>query len=285
MSLSISSVKNCSVPNESRLNTTCSLAKKVFFYLIGAASDLALLPAAGILALFACYKSNFDPKVHQVKKDKVPILFIHGNGYNEMQWVVGRHLLSKDQELGSMFSLNLDGLVTNQINNGIDDYALKVAIKIEEIKKLTNRNDIIFVVHSMGGLIGTYYTEYLSEKQNTKVDRIIAISTPWSGSPTLNALTKITEYFFPSLFKTPKRYKQMRNEDNFLDDLKNKAVFSKKTKYYSLYSTADGFVPGDSGKLNDDPNCNEEYSWMGHYMPMVAFSPWRKIHSWLKVPQ
>lgn len=281
------------LPSDSQLNISSSLsskengyksystAKKIAMYLVGAACDLALLPGAGILALFACFKSNFDPKVENVKKDKIPILFIHGNGYNEMQWVFGRYLLSKNKDLGSMFSLNLDGIVSNKPENGIDDYAKLIQYKIEQIKKVSGQSQVILVGHSMGGLVASYYTENL-KTNDVSVKKVIAISTPWSGSITLKFLTTITESFCPSVFKNQKRYQQMRGEENFLEELKSKALANSTTKYYSLYSTGDGFVSGNSGLLNSDHKNSKSYSWMGHYTPMVSLNAWNQVESWLK---
>lgn len=262
-----------------------SSAKTVFCFLTAAACDLALLPGAGLFILFAaCYKSNFDPKIHQIKKDKTPILFIHGNGYNEMQWVIGRRILSKDKSLGSLFSLNLDGLVTNKETHGIDDYAQKVAKKVEEIKKLTGRHDVDLVGHSMGGLVASYYTEYLSEAQNSRVTRVVTISTPWSPPIVLSQITELTKRCLPTLFNNQKRFQQMRGENGFLDDLKARALSNKKTVYFSLYSTADGIVPGNSGQLDENSGRTKSYQWMGHFTPMVSSSAWRHVASWLKAP-
>jgi pimeloyl-ACP methyl ester carboxylesterase len=273
------------LPKENWASKAYSSAKKVFFFLTAVACDLALLPGAGLFILFAaCYQSNFDPKIHQIKKDKTPILFIHGNGYNEMQWVVGRVLLSKDKSLGSMFSLNLDGLVTNKETHGIDDYAQKVAKKVEEIKKLTGRNDVDLVGHSMGGLVASYFTEHLSAAQNSRVTRVITISTPWAPPILLSQITELTKRWLPTLFTNQKRFQQMRGENGFLDDLKARALSNKKTVYFSLYSTADGIVPGNSGQLGEDPMRTKAYHWMGHYTPMVSFSAWRQVASWLKAP-
>ncbi|MBA3958593.1 MAG: alpha/beta hydrolase [Parachlamydiaceae bacterium] len=134
----------------------CTTIQKICSFLYSVSCDVLLIPGAGILTLFtSCYKS--DPTVHNIRKDKTPILFIHGNGYNEMQWVVGRYFLSKDKELGSMFSLRLDGLLSNKSENGIEEYAAKVAVKVQEIANLTGLNDVTLVGHSMGGLVAAHY--------------------------------------------------------------------------------------------------------------------------------
>lgn len=286
----ITQIANCfsseqqEIIKENKPSKAHSCAKKVFFFIVGAACDLALLPAAGLFALFAACKPNFGPKIHAIKKDQIPILFIHGNGYNEMQWVVGQMLLSKDKDLGSMFSLRLDGLVTNDPTKGIDNYAEKVGERVREIKNLTGRDDVILVGHSMGGLIAAYFTEHLAEVQKTKVDRVITISTPWAGSDLLRKLTEVTERWLPDLFKKPKRFRQMRGENGFLDELKIRALSNKATAYFCLYSTGDGFVSGENGNLGLDKQHTRAYSWMGHYTPTISPSVWQQVRTWLKAP-
>ncbi|MBA3958594.1 MAG: hypothetical protein H0X51_09430 [Parachlamydiaceae bacterium] len=77
----------------------------------------------------------------------------------------------------------------------------------------------------------------------------------------------------------------MRDDDNFLADLRNAAERSAH-RYYSLYSTADAFVPGNNGVLyyrrTENDSFSKEYSCHGHYTPMVSPSVWKQIQTWLK---
>src|SRR5262249_43601080 len=118
-------------------------------------------------------------------KDKVPILLIHGSRSNEAQWVVGRQFLKKE-EYGSVFSLNLDGLVSNDPKKGIEDYARKVSEKIAEIKARTGQNEVILIGHSMGCVVAGYYAEYLARSESTIVKHVISFASPWQGSPFLD---------------------------------------------------------------------------------------------------
>jgi pimeloyl-ACP methyl ester carboxylesterase len=261
--------------------------EKITCFALSILSDLVMtFFAAGLLLIAFCYKSNFDPSAEEVKKDRTPILMIHGNGFNEIQWVVGRQFLSGDQ-YGSVFTLNLDGLISNKTGLGIDDYAQKVNNKITEIKTLTGRNDITLIGHSMGGLVASYCAENLIDEK-TQINQIITISSPWHGSPLLQYVTKITENFFPSLFKEPKRYRQMNNEDYFLDHLKKQVFKSEKEgkrNYYSIYSEADLAVLGESGRLHNKAkhinNRSKSYPFLGHFTPMVYFPLWKQIQIWV----
>lgn len=275
-------------PTKPVLETLSETAIKVACFAVSIFTDLILvLFAAGLLLFAVSYKSNFDPSPDQIKKDHTPILMIHGNGFNEIQWVMGRQFLS-DPQYGSVFTLNLDGLITNETTQGIDDYAQKVSAKIQEIQNLTGRKDITLIGHSMGGLVASYYAENLSG-ENAQVDKIITISSPWHGSPLLKFFTEITEKYLPSLFKEPKRFQQMNNENNFLVKLRAQAVQSeseRKRVYYSIYSEADMMVSDETGRLHDrakhTSTRSHSYSLLGHFTPMVYPPLWKQIQDWVK---
>lgn len=255
-------------------------AKKVAFFAVAFFGDLLILPFAGILTLHGLiFGTNMDPKDDEVKKNQTPILLIHGNGFNESQWIIGRQFL-KGEEFGSVFSLNLDGLISNKSENGIEEYAKKVSEKIEKIKKLTGRNDIILIGHSMGGFVGATYSEDMANEHNTNVTKMISISTPFRSPPLLAKLTSITGKAFPNLFKKPKRFKEMRNEDNFLTELGTK-ISNQQEKYYFIYSKSDIMVPGTRGKVDRQQDHIRQYSLHDHYTPMICPSVWHQVQNWI----
>jgi hypothetical protein len=257
--------------------------KKASCLAAGILSDLCLIPGAGALALIAkCYKSNFNPKDHQVKQDKTPILCIHGNGYNGIQWIFFRYFLNKKGDCGSVFSLNLDGILTNDPKKGINHYADVVNAEILKIQKLTNTNKFILVGHSMGGLVASYYTEHLSIENKIEVKKVITISTPWEVPPILRKLTEKTKKISPSLFYTPERFKNMNNEGDFLNSLKKK-VSESEVKYSTLYSHGDGLVPGETGKLKNGKKIQTAaYNYQGHVTPMLSPPIWKQVHKWIQ---
>jgi triacylglycerol esterase/lipase EstA (alpha/beta hydrolase family) len=270
---------NTSSVSSSHIIQETSIFSRVISHTIGVISDLAtVVLAAPLVGIAALYKSNFDPLPKDIKTDTTPILLIHGNGFNEIQWALARYFLS-GSEYGSVFTLNLDGLLTNQSHLGIDDYAKLVQIKIEDIKKKTGRDDIIMSGHSMGGLVAAYYAEYLAKPEEVK--GVISISTPWKKSALLGFTTHITKKCFPSLFENPKRYRQMRDENNFVTELL--ARMSKKSYYYSMFSEGDEMVSGSSGRLEGLPKERvRKFSWLGHYSPMVSPAVWNTMQRWIK---
>lgn len=247
------------------------VASRVPRAIVSTLIDILLLPLAGILLLFMLTKPNFDPT--EIKKGKIPILLLHGSGFNESEWILGRQFLKKEN-YGSVFSLNYDGLASNDPNMGIDDYAAgKVRDKILEIQQLTRQDQIILIGHSMGGKIGAYWAEYLAEQTGIQANHIITIGTPADGSPLLDRF----------IAKNPaKRYEQMKVKSEFREKLVGTARQSERQglrKYYSIGSTTDLAAPAPL--LTEDPRRQLSLSYLGHYGLIVSPRVWLQIRSWL----
>lgn len=235
--------------------------------------DVTLLAPAAILVLVAMCGVKFDPS--HIKKNQIPILLIHGNGFNETEWLLGRQYLKKEQ-YGSVFSLNYDGLVTNDSKMGIDDYAKgKIRDKIEEIKRLTGHNEVILIGHSMGGMIASQYAEKHASRDGTIVNHVMSIATPWKGSPLLNVC--------PKFIKT-KRYKQMSPSNSWRRKLVDRALTSERIgrrKYYHINSSMDFMAPSPYSALSEDPRRQYTHSYLGHYGIIGSPQTWGQVCKWL----
>lgn len=237
--------------------------------------DVSLLPMAGaVLGVSQVSKMQFDPD--SPKKDKVPILLIHGSGFNETEWVIGRQFL-KGKQFGSVFSLNLDGLLSNHPSKGIHDYASgKVRDKILQIQEATLQKEIILIGHSMGGLVAGYYAEEYALIDQVVVKQIITIGTPWKGAPGMSLLEKVSHLSTKDA--------QMKVESPFLKSLVSKALESEKAgkrKYYNVGSTTDFMVPAPCSTLTEDPRRQYTLSYLGHYGLIVSPRVWMQIRSWI----
>lgn len=238
-------------------------------------TDLTLLPIAGLaLAISTTAKIRFDPA--SPKTNKPPILLLHGSGFNETEWIVGRQFLQDDQ-YGSVFSLNYDGLLSNDPQKGIDDYAGgKVRDKILEIQKRTGLKEVIIIGHSMGGLIAGCYAEEFSEKDGIAVNHVFSIGSPWKGAPALDYVEKYSKF--------GKKDTQMKVENVFLKTLVSKCLESEsigKRKYYSIGSTTDFMVPAPYSNLTSDPKRQRTFTYLGHYGLIASPAVWSQIRSWL----
>lgn len=236
-------------------------------------TDLALLPVAGALLIFSLVKKNFDPI--EIKKDKTPILLLHGSGFNQSQWILGHYFLNQKQ-YGSVFSLNFDGLASNDPNKGIDDYAAeKLSKKILEIKKITGLSKMILIGHSMGGLVAGQYAEMHASQDGVEIEHIISIATPWKGSPLLGHRAEDSK---------PKRYAHMSLKNKFREELVNKILESEKTtqrKHYNIGSRNDFMVPTPNFHVTENPERRRSFNHLGHYGLVASPAVWKQIRTWL----
>lgn len=241
--------------------------------ILSTAIDVALLPLAALLLLIASFRSNFDSQ--NPKRGKIPILQIHGSGFNEIEWAASWPWLSK-KAYGSVFTLNLDGLASNEHHMGIDDYARgKIRDKIREILALTGMNEIILVGHSMGGLAAAFYAENCAELDGIKVRHVFTIASPWHGAPILNCQSENTK---------PKRYVQMTENSEFLKSLVQTALQSENAgmrNYYSMGTTMDFMVPGGSSLLSGKRERSRLFFWLGHYGVIAYPATWVQMRKWL----
>ncbi len=273
---------------QTKFEKMVEMATKIPRIIFTILADILLLPGALVLLLVACCKPDFNPKPDEVKHGKTPILLLHGSGFNQSEWVVGRQFLKKEQ-YGSVFSLNYDGLVSNDPHKGIEDYARdKISAEVKRIKALTGSDRVILMGHSMGGMIAGYYAEHFAEADKVNIEHVISIATPWQGTPMVDCFWQLGGRF--SKEKETKRHQQMSvsggtyADPNFRQNLVAKALDSERKgvrKYYNIWSTTDYAVPGAQGNLTEDPRRQRSFSYLGHYALVAWPSVWLKTCSWL----
>lgn len=270
-------------PPRSRMEQLIESATLVFRAAFGFFIDLLLVPVGGVTTLLAAANHDFNPKDSDIKVGKTPILMIHGQNFNESEWLLGRAFLRKKQ-YGSVFSLSYDGLLSNKFDQGIDDYAKgKVREKILEIANKTGKNEVILMGHSMGGLIAAEYAEKIAKEDGITVRHVFTIGSPFHGAPALDLMIKEGK-------KHPKRHHQMSEKKghkdfpHFREDLLEKARASERNgdrKYYSLYSTVDPAVPGSRGRVTEDSRREARFTYLGHNSLVASPRVWLKTRRWL----
>lgn len=242
-----------------------SLENSSFYPAIGLTSDLVTLPVAGALVLIgACYKTNFNPSIAEIRSNKKPVVVcLHGNGFNEMQWLFFQYML-KDKY--NIVTWNLDGLLSNDPNKSIQNYADMHTEKTVNLCKLTDQRKVVFVGHSMGGLISALSAQDIAKKHpDIHVRGVIDISTPSIENSLLNLATRVTQRIIPSIFQDPIRYRQMRGEDPTVSEIKA-GIASSQTPHFSICSDGD-LIAGKGGALSSTVY---HHSFLGHYTPMVS---------------
>lgn len=256
--------------------------------IISRLSDLAVLPVAGSLCLISLYKqytgTNFDPDQNVIntciQNGETPILLIHGSGFNETQWLFGRYLLQKDG-INLVFSLNYDGIIGDDESKGVDDFATnEIRRKVLDIKNKTRSNSIILIGHSMGGLIASYYAEYVSHADNVQVVKVVAIQTPFNGSDLLDYIFDSAPSFIVKRLATSRNIHMSRHGLEFRDELLDK-MSNSNTKYYSIWSENDYAVTGNSGCIKFNPENQFQCDYLGHYSSMLSPKMWHQIVIWI----
>jgi pimeloyl-ACP methyl ester carboxylesterase len=263
-----------------------SLAKNFLGFAVSFLQDVALVPAAGALALCATLGVNFNPKPADIKKHKAAIVLIHGAGFNEAEWLLPRIYLRlfRSKNYGSVFSLNLDGVISNDPTKGIEEYSNKVREFVREVVVPgTACRKVILMGHSLGGLVAADYAETKSNLDQVVVKDVFTFASPLHGTPTIDLVWK-----FANVRKT-KHHEQMSlhsgqlENRNYRLNLIRAAAMSQimgSRNYYNVWSPNDCLVPFDQGRLTSrDADSQRQYkvNYRGHYYPIYSIFVWQWV--------
>lgn len=178
-------------------------------------ADIAKIPLAFIDL------TKTDPKTaEEINPNETPILFIHGFLGSSNTWIYPKSRLST-AGYKNLFTINLGGPSLT-----IPEYAKKVDDKIEEIKKLTGRDDIRLICHSMGGLVARDWLYKINK--DTNVRDVITIGSPLKG----------TEKARYTLGLSPSGM-QMYPESDLIKEQHELAANHPKTNFYHIGSSTD----------------------------------------------
>lgn len=208
---------------------------------------------------FYLYPLKFFNISRNIGKNKTAVLLIHGYGRNQTDWLWLR------KRIGDLpiFTVNLhpDFSAIEEIT----ETSIPKAISI--IQQKTACEKIVLVGHSMGGLVASYYSEYL-DTQNLISD-IITIASPLHG-------TKI------SVMGYGENAKQMCPGSSFLNNLRHKIHKSSKN-YYQIASQFENLLfPWDSALLPDTTkNCKLIIKFVPHLSLLHDKDVAKQLKSWL----
>ncbi len=162
-------------------------------------------------------KTDCDPK-------ETPILLIHGFLGSSSNLIYHWYRLRKAGHK-NVFCINL-----GDPRKSIEEYAEKVAKKVERIQELTGRKDLVLVGHSMGGLVAEQYRSIAPK--DTQVKKIITLGTPILGT----VVAHLAAFWSKSA-------KEMLPNSPFLQRLKKFVEADQTTQYYHVGAKADLIVP------------------------------------------
>lgn len=150
-----------------------------------------------------------------------PILLVHGYLQNQMDWLWIRKKLQQTEGIGPIYSINLLPHFES-----IASLAALLKNKVQEIKEETQQNKVILIGHSMGGLVSSYYAEYLADPN--EVAMVITLSSPFKG-------TRLV------VFGSGKNIKEMSPNSSFLKELTQK-IQNSSLSYYHIGSKMDNVI-------------------------------------------
>ena len=216
--------------------------------------------ASAMLFPRTLFKSYHSPKGNP---NGLPILMVNGYLSFGSTWNVQREGLIK-AGYGPIYTINVGS------GKSIKSYAKKIQKKVEQIQNDTNKNDLILIGHSKGGLVSSYYATYLACENKTNVTDVITIGSPLAGTPAAS----IGLGYDAS---------EMKVSSKFHEELREKIREHSNIRFFHIGSTMDEIVPLSSALLGD--NLERQYITddLGHLGLLFSSRVTDKISSWLSV--
>ena len=160
---------------------------------------------------------------------KLPILLVHGVGCNAGVWSGFRRHLA-ECGIGPVYAVSYGPPLAS-----IEHFADQVAERIADIAAATGAAQVVFVCHSMGGLVAR---AYLRKFGGNHVRRLITIGTPHHGSMHAWMMAGMS-------------LSQMRPKNAWLADLNGNAKGADGVPVASIWSWHDSMVtPQTSSRID-----------------------------------
>lgn len=177
-----------------------------------------------------------DLSIINNRTSKTAILLIHGYCRNQSDWWWLRKQFNDNN--CPIFTVNLEA----DFESIAELTRTSLPQKIADIQQQTNCTDIILVGHSMGGLVASYYNEFLDTTRMVRA--IITIASPLHGSKV-------------SVIGKGENAKQMLPQSKFLDALREK-INNHPERYYQIATQLDNIVfPWRSTLLDGTPRSQQ----------------------------
>ena len=211
------------------------------------------------------FPATLVPSYHEAKGNLNgrPILMIHGYlGYGST-WHVLRERLA-NAGCGPIYTMNIGSF------QSIAEYATYVQTQVKKIQNETGRKDIIFICHSKGGLVGSYYATQLAPSDGTKVTDIVTIASPLAGTPAAK-------------YALGQDAKEMNPEHPFHADLRKEIANHPEIRFFNIASETDTVVPLQSALLGTNPSRQKVFNDLGRVGLVYSSRSANQILAWLQV--
>jgi triacylglycerol lipase len=218
--------------------------------------ETIIFPLTYILSCFGFKKVQIveDSKIHP------PIVLIHGYLNSRVVWFY-YCLLFRRKNIYPIYAINLGWPFSS-----IETFSKRLQKKMIKLN-LHNADNIIFVGHSMGGLVASYYALNLDQKK--AAIKIITIASPFKG-------TRVAKIAFG------KCAKQMEIGSSFLKDLGEQINTGAYFDIFNIASTVDHIVvPFNSAIIHDNKDTQRIFPYYGHASLLYSSEVHEKICQWI----
>lgn len=180
---------------------------------------------------------NPNYKNEQDHNTGTAIYFIHGTGDQPAAFQRVAERLIKTGLPDEICSLNLPAFDQRYQGKSIEFFAEQLRDKI----KANHHQQVILMAHSRGGLVASYFAEFLAKEASIEVQLVITVGTPFNGS---YLAVKPLSWFSDSV-------KEMEIDSQFLFQLKQKIIENPVSDYRFIIAKEDAIVPGNSGYIKE----------------------------------
>jgi triacylglycerol lipase len=233
--------------------------EKPMHLLHAAAMELNSAVASAALFPLTLFQNYHGPKGNLKGR---PILLVNGYLSFGSTWQYQRQRLI-EAGLGPVYTMNIGS------GRSIITYAKQVQEKVSQIQAETGRNDLVFVGHSKGGLVSSYYATHLADPAKTEITDIITIGSPLAGTP--------LAYLAPGYDAS-----EMRSGASFHQELRKKIQEHSHIRFSHIASEADEVVPLSSALLGEDRSRQMVLKDIGHLGLVFSSRVADQVCAWLK---
>ncbi|WP_115708555.1 alpha/beta hydrolase [Legionella sainthelensi] len=173
----------------------------------------------------------------QNQDNETAIYFIHGTADQTSAFQLVADRLIQAELPNEISNLNLLSFDQRYQGKSIVFFAEQLREKI----RANQHKRVILIAHSRGGLVASYFAEFLAKQAGIEVPLIMTIGTPFNGS---YLAIKPLSWFSDSI-------REMEIDSDFLNKLKKKIMEASLSNYHFFIATEDAIVPGESGFIQE----------------------------------
>lgn len=260
-------------------------------------SEIFIIPCAVVILFLVAqlkdFGDYFDDHLDHLKPVEKPhhdtlVILIHGNRFNECQWLFGRVLMH------SRFGDRADFITVNYFVGPMKRDHTKETVRIEgcsaivleQIKYEIDRRGlkpkkVVLMGHSLGGVVSTHIAE--SEDHDLPITHVVSWSAPLAGSALL-LWGKQVGLADPNDEGIRKEFCPTNEKLHKLQAKVESSVKTGRVSYFAVTGYCDPLVRPESALLTKcfDQTKVVELPHLGHYNIKVSSTAWRVVMNHLE---